>query len=63
MEVKHVIEKENGQVVFQGILEGKELAFVIEMGLDALIEAGHIPFVSLENYNVADLHGTPDETQ
>ncbi len=63
MEVKHIVEKPDGKVVFQGVLEGKELAFVIEMGLDALIEAGHIPFVSLEKYNAADLHGIPEQEQ
>lgn len=63
MIVKHVVEKEDGTVVFQGVLEGKELAFVIETGLDYLIEQGHIPFVSLENYNMADLHETHESEQ
>jgi hypothetical protein len=63
MIVKHLVEKPDGTVVFQGVLEGKELAFVIETGLDYLIEQGHIPFVSLEDYNVADLHGTPEQEQ
>lgn len=57
MIVKHVHEKPDGSVVFQGVLEGRELAFVIETGLDALIEMGHIPFVSVEDYIAADLHG------
>lgn len=63
MEVRHVVEKPDGKVVFQGVLEGKELAFVIEIGLDTLIEQGHIPFVSIENYNQADLHNTPEQEQ
>lgn len=56
MIVKHVVEKADGSVVFQGVLQDKELAYVIETGLDVLIQAGHIPFVSTEDYNQADLH-------
>lgn len=63
MEVRHVVQKENGEVVFQGVLEGKELAFVIETGLDTLIEQGHIPFVSIEDYIAADFHNTPEQEQ
>lgn len=63
MKVRHVVEKEDGSVVFQGILEARELAFVLETGLDYLIEQGHIPFVSLENYNPADLHDTHESSQ
>jgi hypothetical protein len=63
MIINHLVEKPDGTVVFQGVLEGKELAFVIETGLDYLIEQGHIPFVSLENYIAADLHSTPEQEQ
>lgn len=63
MIIKHIVEKSDGSVVFQGVLEGKELAFVIETGLDTLIEAGHIPFVSLENFSKADIHMPPDSEQ
>lgn len=63
MNVKHVVEKEDGTVVFQGSLEGQELAFVIEMGLDAIIQAGALPFVSTKQRSIADIHQVPDETQ
>lgn len=63
MIIKHIVEKPDGSVVFQGVLEGKELMFVIETGLDYLIEQGHVPFVSLENFNRADIHKLPDTEQ
>lgn len=63
MIIKHILEKPDGSVVFQGVLEGKELMFVIETGLDYLIEQGHVPFVSLENFNRADIHELPDTEQ
>lgn len=63
MNVKHIVEKQDGSVVFQGVLEGKELAFVIEMGLDAIIAAGAVPFVSTDHFSVADIHEVPDMEQ
>lgn len=63
MHVKHTVEKPDGTVVFQAVLEGNELAFVIEMGLDAIIRAGAIPFASTENHQQFDIHEIPDEMQ
>lgn len=63
MKVNHSVEKADGTVVFQGVLEGKELAFVIECGLDALIEAGVVPFVSTHTYEAHQLHDVPEQTQ
>lgn len=63
MEVKHSIEKEDGSVVFQGKLEGQELSFVIEMGLETLIRAGAIPFASTEDRTLADIHEPPEGVQ
>lgn len=62
MLIKHVVEKEDGSLVFQGVLEGNELAFVIEMGMDAIIRAGAIPFASTENHELYDIH-EPSETE
>lgn len=45
MNIKHVVEKEDGSVVFQGSLTGPELAFVIETGLNVLIAENAIPFL------------------
>lgn len=63
MYIKHTVEKPDGSVVFQGVLEGNELAFVIEMGMDAIIKAGAVPFASTENHNPIDIHEVPDLEQ
>lgn len=63
MNIKHLVEKEDGSVTFQGVLSGAELAFVVECGLDAIIAAGGIPFASLDHYSIADLHDVPDLEQ
>ena len=63
MNVNKVVEKEDGSVTFQGVLEGQELAFVIEMGLETLIRAGAIPFTSTDNHKLVDIHEIPDGMQ
>lgn len=63
MYVKHLVEKEDGSVVFQGVLEGQELAFVIEMGIETIIRAGAVPFSSTEKREAHDIYESPDEVQ
>lgn len=63
MDIKHVVERSDGSVVFQGVLEGQELAFVIEMGITTLIQAGAIPFVGLDRVNPAEISEAPDMEQ
>jgi hypothetical protein len=63
MRINHTVEKPDGSVVFQGVLEGQELGFVIEMGLEAIIAAGGIPFVSTKDREVHDLYQVPDMEQ
>lgn len=63
MNVTKVFEKEDGSITFQGVLEGVELAFVIEMGLETLIKAGAIPFTSTENHELFDMHEPPEGIQ
>ena len=63
MDINHIVEKPDGSVVFQGKLEGRELAFVIEVGLDALIEAGVVPFAATESYEAHDFYQPPEGTQ
>lgn len=63
MNIKHIVEREDGTVVFQGVLEGNELAFVIEMGMDAIIRAGALPFVSTDKHETHDIHQPPDDIQ
>ena len=63
MHINKVVEKEDGSVTFQGVLEGVELAFVIEMGLETLIRAGALPFTSTENHDLIDIHEAPEDMQ
>ena len=65
MQVKNIVEKDDGEtVVFQGVLEGKELAFVLEIGLEQLIKAGMVPFTSTNEFRSAwDVHAEPDQEQ
>lgn len=55
MRIDHVVEKPDGTVRFQGTLEGPELAFVIEYGLNLLLMEGAIPFVAKETHNPASV--------
>lgn len=63
MQIKKVVEREDGSVVFQGILEGAELAFVIECGLDAIFATHDSPFLSTQTHEPYDIHELPEETQ
>lgn len=63
MNVRHVVEKPDGSIVFQGVIEGAELAFVIESGLTMIMENGIAPFVSLQSVKLHDLHDRPEEVQ
>jgi len=63
MKIRHLVEKEDGTVVFQGELEGQELAFVIEVGMETLIQTGAIPFVSTKARELASIHQVPDMEQ
>lgn len=65
MKINHVVEQNDGsRVVFQGTLEGVELAFVLEIGIEALIKAGALPFTSTnEDRGYFDVHDAPDLEQ
>lgn len=63
MMINHVVEKPDGSVVFQGVLTGNELAFVIATGLDTIIESGGVPFVSLKEKALHDVYDVPDMEQ
>ena len=65
MQIRHVVEQEDGEkVTFQGVLEGVELAFVMELGIEALIKAGMLPFTSTnEDRRLAEIHEAPDMEQ
>lgn len=65
MNIKHVVEQNDGErVVFQGVLEGKELSFVLEIGLEALIKGGMIPFAATnEDRSAFDVYEPPELEQ
>lgn len=44
-------------MTFQGSLEGPELAFVIEIGLNKLMLDGALPFLSIQKRNKASIVG------
>jgi hypothetical protein len=52
VQVKSVIETEDGVVELEANLSAKEAAFVLEVGLNTLMREGALPFV----------HNTPENT-
>lgn len=48
MQINQVIENENGSVKFSGELSGAELQFVVEVGLNFLMQQGALPFALVE---------------
>lgn len=60
MQVKRGIERPDGSFVFQGTLEGAELDFVIEVGMNELARIGALPFVSRTSFNAVDIHPLTD---
>lgn len=65
MQVKQIVEQADGsKVTFQGVLEGIELAFVVELGIESLIKAGMLPFSSTnDNRTIFDIHEAPEQEQ
>lgn len=64
MKINHVTESPDGEsVTFQGTLEGPELAFVLEFGLNTLMKEGALPFVSKSTHNKASLMPVPEIEQ
>lgn len=63
MQIKYSNETAEGEVTFQGTLEGPELTIVLETGLNELMRRGLVPFQSLESVNPADLHDVPEYDQ
>lgn len=56
IKIKQVVELPDGGVTFQANLEGPELAFVIEVGINHLVQQGAIPFASKKSVKAVDLH-------
>lgn len=61
MRIRHVVEKEDGRLVFQGELSGQELGFVVETGLNALYAHGALPFLMKDKKD--QLVETPEQIQ
>lgn len=55
-------ETPDGETVkFQGTLEGPELKFVLEVGINKLLQEGALPFVSKTTHNKASIVLQPPE--
>lgn len=46
MKIKHVVETDKGELVFQGNISGPELAFIVEVGINTLAQNGALPFLT-----------------
>lgn len=55
MKISQIVEREDGSATFQGNITGPELAFVVELGINTLMEAGALPFASTANINIASI--------
>lgn len=64
MKINHVTESPNGEALkFQGTLEGPELAFVVETGINVLLKQGAIPFVAKKTHPVASIMMDAPDTE
>jgi hypothetical protein len=63
LQIKHTTETPEGDVVFQGKLEGPELAFVIEVGINTLLAQGALPFASTKKVKMIDLYMDESEVE
>lgn len=55
MEVKKVLKTKNGTVKFEGELSESEHDFVLSVGLNTLLEAGALPFHTMDIDDAASL--------
>lgn len=53
MQIKKVIETEDGTVIFTGELKGEELQAVLEVGLNVLYQNGALPFRLVDDESAA----------
>lgn len=63
MLIKHVVELPDGSVNFQAVLEGPELAIVMEAGLNLLLQEGAIPFLAKDSYDEMNVVPASEVTQ
>lgn len=55
MEISKSLKTPHGTVVFQGELNQEELDLVLQVGLNALLEQGVIPFQVMDEHDVAQM--------
>lgn len=53
MELEVKTLKEDGSIVFEGVLGRKELTFVIGVGLNVILASGASPFVADDEADIA----------
>lgn len=63
MEIKQIIETDEGNVEFHGVLSGIELQAVITVGLNSLVQAGALPIIATDEMNMAQIAPWDGETQ
>jgi hypothetical protein len=64
MYIKRLIETEHGAVEFSAELSGEELEVVITVGLNTLLRAGALPFLTEQRHeNKAVILNSPDKKQ
>lgn len=63
MEIKQIIETDEGNVEFHGVLSGIELQAVITVGLNSLVQAGALPIIATDETNMAQIAPWDGETQ
>lgn len=63
MEIKQIIETDEGDVEFHGVLSGIELQAVITVGLNSLVQAGALPIIATDEMNMAKIAPWDGEKQ
>lgn len=52
MKILHSVELEDGSYKYQGELSGKELDFIVEVGINTLLAQGAFPFIASDRLMV-----------
>lgn len=63
MQISKTIETPDGGVKFEGELNAEQLDLVLTVGLGQLFKMGLIPFMTMEEHDVAKVAPVSDELQ
>lgn len=63
MKIDQLVEKDGDVIRFQGTLEGPQLAFVVEYGLNKLMQDGALPFIMKKDRPAASVMTVTDTSQ